>query len=143
MILQIASDGFPELSPGRNMGGVFKDGTARMRFRDYPLSDLAQQFSFALAVPIVDKTGLSGKYDFTLEFSPPETGATVGMLATLLLSPGQTAPLKGNAPNPGQLDTVPTISSAMERQLGLKLEGTKIATDSLVIDHVEKTPIEN
>jgi uncharacterized protein (TIGR03435 family) len=143
VILQIGSDGFPELAPGRNMGGIFKDGTARMRFRDYPMFDLAQQFAFALGVQIVDRTGLSETYDFTLEFTPPETGSVVAMMATLGLSPGQTAPLKGNAPNPAQVDTLPTISSAMERQLGLKLEGTKIASDSLVIDHVEKTPIEN
>ena len=143
MVLQVGSAGFPELAPGRNMGGVFKDGTARMRFRDYPMFDLAQQFSFALGVQIVDKTGLSGTYDFTLEFTPPETGSVVAMMAIMGLSPGQTAPLKGNGPNPVQLDTLPTVSSAMERQLGLKLEATKIATDSLVIDHVEKTPIEN
>jgi uncharacterized protein (TIGR03435 family) len=143
MILRVGSDGFPELAPGRNMGGIFKDGTARMRFRDYPMFDLAQQFSFALGIQIVDKTGLGGTYDFTLEFTPPETGSVVAMMATMGLSPGQTAPLKGNAPNSAQVDTLPTISSAMERQLGLKLERTKIATDSLVIDRVEKTPIEN
>lgn len=43
----------------------------------------------------------------------------------------------------GQLDAVSTISSAMERQLGLKLEASKIPVDTLVIDHVERTPIEN
>jgi uncharacterized protein (TIGR03435 family) len=68
--LQTEKDGFPELFPERNMGGMFKDGTVRIRFRDYPLNDLAQQFSFALASHIIDKTGLSGKYDFTLEFTP-------------------------------------------------------------------------
>ena len=140
--LQTQSDGFPELFPEHNAGGTFKNGTVRMRFRDYPMSDLVQQFSFALAVQIVDRTGLSGTYDFTLEFTPPETGSMVGMLATLLLSPGQTAPLK-NGPNPGQVDSLPTISSAMERQLGLKLEGAKMASESLVIDSIEKTPIEN
>jgi uncharacterized protein (TIGR03435 family) len=41
--LEVQKDGFPELSSGRNMGGTFKDGDVRMRFRDYPLIDLAQQ----------------------------------------------------------------------------------------------------
>jgi uncharacterized protein (TIGR03435 family) len=141
--LQIGPDGFPELFPGRNMGGTFNAGTVRMRFRDYPLSDLVQQFSFALAVPLSDRTGLGGKYDFTLEFTPPETGRKVGGLATLALSPGQTAALNGNWPDPGQVDSLPTVSAAMEKQLGLKLEATKVAIDSLVIDHVERNPIAN
>jgi uncharacterized protein (TIGR03435 family) len=124
--LQTQKDGFPELFPGRNIGGTFKDGTVRIRFRDYPLSDLVQQFSFALAVHVIDKTGLGGRYDFTLEFTPPENGRMVGLLATLPLAAGQKAPLNRNGPNPGQMDSVPTVSSAMERQLGLKLELTAI-----------------
>lgn len=138
-------DGFPQLFPGRNMGGIFteNDGTVRIRFRDYPLSDLVQQFSFTLAVHMIDKTGLSGKYDFTLEFTIPENGFMVGVIATLPLSTGQMAPLNRNGPSPAQEDAVPIVSSAMEKQLGLKLEATKIPVDTLVIDHAEKTPAEN
>jgi len=141
--LQPQKDGFPELFPDRNMGGTFKDATVRMRFRDYPLFDLAQQFSFALAAHVVDKTGLTGKYDFTLEFTLPENGRMVGMLATLPLSPGQPAPVNRNGPDPGQVDSVSTVSSAMERQLGLKLEASRVAIDTLVIDRAERTPTEN
>ena len=138
--LQTQKDGFPELFPERNMGGTFKDGTVRMRFRDYPLSDLVQQFSFALAADVIDRTGLTGKYDFTLEFTLPENGSMVGRLATMPLSPGQMAPLSKSGPAEGQLDSVSTVSSAMERQLGLRLEASRIAVETLVIDHVEKTP---
>ena len=136
-------DGFPQLFPGHNMGGTFKDGVVRIRFRDYPLFDLTQQLSFALAAHLMDRTGLHGNYDFMLEFTPPEEGFLVGILATLPLSPGQTAPLNKNGPNPAQQDAVSIISSAMEKQLGLKLEATKIALDTLVIDHAERTPTEN
>ena len=141
--LQTQKDGFPELFPAHNMGGTVKDGTVRIRFRDYPLSDLVQQLSFALAVRVADKTGLTGKFDFTLEFTLPENGRMAGMLLTLPLSPGQAAPLNRGGPVDGQVDSVSTISSAMERQLGLKLDASKIAVDMLVIDHVERTPIEN
>ncbi len=141
--LQADRDGFPNLFPERNMGGTFTGGTARIRFRDYPLSDLVQQFSFALAARIIDKTGLTGKYDFTLEFTPPENGSLVGLLATLPLSPGQQAPLSLAGANPGQLDSASAVSSAMEKQLGLKLEASKIPVDVLVIDHVDKTPTPN
>ncbi len=141
--LEAEKDGFPQVFPGRNMGGTFKDGVVRIRFRDYPLFDLTQQLSIALGAHLTNRTGLGGKYDFTLEFMPPENGFIVGIRVTLPLAPGQIAPLNKDGPNPVQLDAVPIISSAMEKQLGLKLEGTKIVVDTLVIDHVEKTPTEN
>jgi uncharacterized protein (TIGR03435 family) len=62
-----------------------------------------QQFSFALGVHVIDKTGLSGKYEFTLEFTPPENGNMVGIVATLPLSAGQPAPLNKSGPTDGQL----------------------------------------
>jgi uncharacterized protein (TIGR03435 family) len=143
VVLGIEKDGFPTVFPGRNMGGTFQDGVVRLRFRDYPLFDLTQQLSIVLAAHIVDRTGLGGKYDFTLEFTLPENGFMVALRATLPLAPGQIAPLNKDGPSPPQQDAVPIISSAMEKQLGLKLEATKIAVDTLVIDHVEKTPTEN
>jgi uncharacterized protein (TIGR03435 family) len=141
--LQAEKDGFPQLFPQRNLGGTFKNGAVRIRFRDYPLSDLVQQFSFALASHVIDRTGLSGTYDFTFEFTPPENGYLVGILATLPLAPGQKASVNRNGPDPGQLDSVSVVSSAMEKQLGLKLEAVKLPIDTLVIDHAEKTPTEN
>jgi uncharacterized protein (TIGR03435 family) len=137
-------DGFPKLFPGSNMGGLFeRDGAVRLRFRDYPLFDLTQQVSFTLSAHLVDRTGLAGKYDFTLEFAlPPEGLILVGTQATQPLSPGQTAPLY-REPSPAEQDAVAIVSAAMEKQLGLKLEATKITMDTLVIDHVEKTPTDN
>jgi uncharacterized protein (TIGR03435 family) len=141
--LQTEKDGFPQLWPGRNMGGTFKDGVVRMRFRDYPLSDLTQQLSAALQAHLIDRTRLDAKYDFTLEFTVPENGFSVELGATLPLAPGQMAPFRKEGPDAGQLDSLPIVSAAMEKQLGLKLEAAKIAVDTLVIDHVEKTPTEN
>jgi uncharacterized protein (TIGR03435 family) len=64
---ELQRDGFPQLFPGRNMGGRYEEDEVRIRFRDYPLFDLVQQLSFALAARIVDKTGMTSKYDFTLK----------------------------------------------------------------------------
>jgi uncharacterized protein (TIGR03435 family) len=108
--LPLQKDGFPELFPGSNMGGTVNQGTVRIRFRDYPLFDLVQQLSFALAVRNIDRTGLTGKYDFLLEFTLPENGATVGAIATMPLRSGQTAPLNRNGPNEVQMDSVSVIS---------------------------------
>lgn len=141
--LKTQQDGFPELFPGRNMGGAFQNGTVRMRVRDYSMSDLVQQTSFALNVRMVDKTALTGKYDFTFEFTPPQDAFIVGIGMTLPLAPGQSSPLNKEGMNPGREESVSIISSAMEKQLGLKLEPAKIPIDTLVIDRVEKTPVEN
>ena len=65
--------------------------------------------------PVVDKTGLDGFWDFTLEFVPDgmkDRGAD-------------------------GLDG-PSLSTALREQLGLKLEAEKTAVDVYVIDHVQK-----
>jgi uncharacterized protein (TIGR03435 family) len=136
-------DGFPNLFPGRNMGGTITDGTVRVRFRDYPMSDFAQQLSFALGMRIAERTRLNGRYDFTLEFTPDENASQVGILATLPLSPGQEAPLNSTFPTDGQLRSVPIVSSAIEKQLGLKLEPSRLGVEMLVIDQVERSPTAN
>jgi uncharacterized protein (TIGR03435 family) len=69
---------------------------------------------------VVDKTELTGKYDFTLRFSP-DNAAT--------------------QESPSTAD-VPSIFTALQEQLGLKLEPAKAPVESLVIDHVER-PSEN
>ncbi len=68
-----------------------------------------------VAPDIVDKTGLTGRYDFSLEY---ETSL---------------------APDTGGL----TLVTALEKQVGLKLEQKKAALDVLVVDHAEKVPSEN
>ncbi len=141
--LETQKDGFPQLFPGRNMGGIFKDGVVRMRFRDYPMFELAQQLSAGLGVRLIDKTGLGQTYDFTLEFTPPPDGTRLAVRLTLPLSIGQEARETKDPPSLAQQDAVPIVSSALEKQLGLKLDATKIRVDTLVIDHLERTPSEN
>jgi uncharacterized protein (TIGR03435 family) len=132
-----------KLNLDSNLGGdVNRDGVVRLRFRDTSLFDLTQQISFALSAHLTDRTGLAGKYDFALEFALPLEGFIVGVQAALPLAPGQIAPLYRD-PSPAEQDAVAIVSAAMEKQLGLKLEAAKITMDTVVIDHVEKTPTEN
>ncbi len=71
---------------------------------------------------IVDRTGLDGLFDLDLDFQPEQT---------VQGPPG--------APPPGAGDpNSPSIFTAVQEQLGLKLESTKGPVDVLVIDHVER-----
>jgi bla regulator protein blaR1 len=78
----------------------------------------------------VDKTGLTGKYDFVLEWTP-DPGADARAQG---FGDGVTEP----APAPGG----PSIFTALQEQLGLRLESQKGPVENIVIDRVEK-PSEN
>lgn len=70
--------------------------------------------------PVVDRTGLTGKYDFTIEWTPESNGPAA--------SAGEVRPdIQGT-----------TFLEAVKEQLGLKLESTKAPLKVLVIDHVER-----
>jgi bla regulator protein BlaR1 len=89
------------------------------------LDDLAQQPFFRLGGPIVNKTGLTGTYDFILDWTPEPVGE----------------PTTSNSESPVDTDA-PSVFTALQEQLGLKLLLTKGAVEVIVIDHVEM-PSEN
>ena len=81
--------------------------------------------------PVIDSTGLKGKYDFVWTFSSESVGTP----------PVVAQPDDGGVIPAGEAGI--TLFGALERQLGLRLEPRKIAIDAFVIDHAEKTPVEN
>jgi bla regulator protein BlaR1 len=85
--------------------------------------------SHQLGLLIVNKTGLKGNYDFKLKWTPDEGQGQM---------PG--GPPGDAAPPPDA--SGPTIFTALQEQLGLKLESQKGPMDTIVIDHVER-PSEN
>ena len=79
------------------------------------MQDLASVFQRAvLERPVVDQTGLKGQYDFALKYTYDESRA----------------PTDGSAP--------PSLFTAIQEQIGLKLEPVKAPAEVLVIDHVEQ-----
>jgi len=74
--------------------------------------------------PVVDQTGLPGRFDFELKWTPDEF--QFGGLGVKVPPPSDSA----TAP--------PDLFNAMQEQLGLKLVSTKAAVEVLVIDRVEK-----
>jgi uncharacterized protein (TIGR03435 family) len=84
--------------------------------------------SNVLDKPVVNQTGLTGRYDFNLRFTPDQT---------------QLANFGAGAPAPTvDPDAPPDIFAAFEQQLGLKLESTRASVDVMVIEKIER-PSEN
>ena len=132
-------NGFPQLPPGKSGSlGATANGLTRTTSRGLPLSMLIFQLGPQLGTitgpntyapgRIVDKTGLTGKYDFNLEYVG---GGGIGAALSL--------PTAADGQEPIGLSFV----DAIEKQLGLKLTKSTAPFDVLVIDHVEKTPTEN
>jgi uncharacterized protein (TIGR03435 family) len=71
----------------------------------------------------VDKTGLSGQFDMTLEWNPDITRVPEGV---------------SNAPTLAEFEARPVLFTAVREQLGLKLESDTAAMDVLVIDSVNR-----
>jgi uncharacterized protein (TIGR03435 family) len=130
--LELDREGFPKLSYP-TMAATMSFGPngvpiTHLAARAQPVSTLLSALQNATGMPMHDKTGLTGKYDFNL-------GYTVGVVAT----PAGT----GSADSPQAADPgVPDIRAAI-KNLGLTLEPMKVMLDVLVVDHVEKDPTEN
>jgi uncharacterized protein (TIGR03435 family) len=101
---------------------------ARTQGGKIPMPELTRVLSFLLGRTIVDETGFTGTFDPHLEFAWDDALAGVPGLGR----PGDGKPVP-TADNPG-----PSIFSAMQEQLGLKLESAKGPVEVLLIDHVEK-----
>ncbi len=112
-----------------------------------PIEFLAQQLSMQTGRKVIDQTGLKGSYDFELKWSPePGPGGMMGGGPAGGGPPGGGPPGAGPGPGPDggapPDASGPSIFTALQEQLGLKLDSAKGPVDMLVIDHVEK-PTEN
>ena len=115
----LGSDGFPVLPPGPAMASM--NGRARLQARKEAMERFTERLANQLGQPVTDATGLKGEYDYNLYWVTDLTGRGAG----------------------ADVDSGPTLLTAIQDQLGLKLEATKGQIDVLVIDHVEKIPTEN
>jgi uncharacterized protein (TIGR03435 family) len=90
------------------------------------MSDLETMLTQITGRTVLDKTGLKGNYDLTLNWAPEENPAVFNTGA-------DTTPSDSSGPS---------IFTALQEQLGLKLESQKAPVEILIIDHVER-PSEN
>jgi uncharacterized protein (TIGR03435 family) len=109
--------------------GVLRMGRGSLETNGAPVSNFILGLSQQLGRPVIDKTGITGFYDIKLQWTPE-------------LGQGQVAP-GGSEPAPPPPDiSGPSIFTAIQEQLGLRLESSKGPVEVLVIDSVQK-PTEN
>lgn len=121
--LTVAKGG-PKLEKSKSDPGALNDSSGHgigaqqyMKFTNDSMSDFAQVMQLMGNRPVIDQTNLPGRYDFTLLWTPDVIRAT--------------------DPN-----TAPGLFTAVQEQLGLKLEPARAPADVLVIDHAGR-PSEN
>ncbi len=109
------------------------NGQAHTEAKGQPLSKLTAMLGNTLRRPVIDKTGLTGKYDFSIDFH-------IDLREFGLPPPGPGGPAASgdSATDPG-----PDLAVAVEQQLGLRLVAGKANLDVLVVDKAEKVPTAN
>jgi len=112
--------------------GMMRMGRGSVEGQGVALDALVRAISGQLGRPVIDRTGLTGRYDIKMQWTP---------------EPGQNATPLGGALPPGVEPPPadpngPSIFTALQEQLGLRLESEKAPVDLVVIDRVEK-PSEN
>jgi uncharacterized protein (TIGR03435 family) len=112
--------------PADNRGGLLF-GPNRLEATSTALTFLLGPLSALLGRQVIDKTNLSGLYDIKLQWAP-DVNQSTGVFGGV-----NTAVPDGNAPS---------MFTAVQEQLGLRLEASRAATDVLVIDSIEH-PTEN
>jgi uncharacterized protein (TIGR03435 family) len=117
-------DGFPIVS-GNGMILETQNGRSRLAAKQASIAQICNFLGIQYARPVIDQTGLTGKYDYHLEFAPENAPP----------------PDAGSPATSG--DPAPTLLMAIQDQLGLKLEAKKLPVDIVVVDHIERTPTEN
>jgi uncharacterized protein (TIGR03435 family) len=128
------SDGVDPGSMGRPQAAQlpmmsFSQKGMTMKGHDATIESLVEMLSQQIGITVVDNTGLTGKYDYTLSWMPDEDS----MQLMGLPIPGPPSDGGGQPHEPAG----PSIFAALEEQLGLKAEVRKAPVDVIVIDHIE------
>jgi uncharacterized protein (TIGR03435 family) len=121
---------------------MMMNGRTRLVGEGLPVEKLAQALAMQLGRPVTDQTGLTGTYDFSVEFDPAGMAGMRGVLPPMLPTGGPGGGGDVPAANPPESEAA-SLFTALQQQLGLKLEQKKGPLDMLVVDHSEKVPVEN
>jgi bla regulator protein BlaR1 len=119
----------PDGRPAPSGAHLMRMGRGELTAQGLGMEQVAHLLTQQTGRTVVDNTRLKGNYDFTLHWTPDQSGPTLN-------GPG------GGPDSSTSSESGPSIFTAIQEQLGLKLESQKGPVEILVIDHVEK-PSEN
>ena len=127
----------PEPGRGpRGRGGMMRLGRGELDSQGTTIANFAEALSRMLGRNVIDQTGLTGKYNFNLKWTPDENQMA------MFRGPGDGPKGDAGGGPPPPDPNGPSIFSAVQDQLGLKLEAKKGPVDVYIIGSVEK-PTEN
>ena len=126
----VAAKNGPKLREVEAGGSDTSTGRGQFTGRKVSMPQFADWLSRMMDRPVVDKTEIKGVFDIKLEWTPEESQP---------LGLGET----GERRPPTDSPSGPSIFTALQEQLGLKLQGQKLPVEILVVDHAEKVPTEN
>jgi uncharacterized protein (TIGR03435 family) len=128
LVLTVGKNGH-KLEPTETEGSPsFQTGKMNLTGKGATLSQLTEFLSHEMHTPILDQTGLTGKFNYFLDIGPYIT-------EEIRKSGGP-----GGGPPP---DAPSIIAQAIQAQLGLKVDAKKAPVEMVIIDHLEKSPTEN
>ena len=120
----------PALPDVPTLSGQLNATRAQLTGQHATVKQLVSTLTVDLGRPVIDKTGLTGLFDFKLEWTPDNYQLSRTM--PMAIPPS-------DSPDSAGL----SLFTAVKEQLGLRLESQKGPGDVVVIDHVERIPIEN
>jgi uncharacterized protein (TIGR03435 family) len=115
----------PPPQPGQKMECGLMIGPGRLNAGGMPMSNLATALAPQVGRIVLDKTELTGNYDFELTYAPE----AIGSVGAPALINGGAVPVDPNAPN---------LFTALQEQLGLKLDSQRGPVEVVVIDRLEQ-----
>jgi uncharacterized protein (TIGR03435 family) len=120
----VAAKGGTKLQPSKSNGTTIDSWNSKIDIRggDNTVALLAEELSKKLGRVVIDKTGIPGRYDILLIWIPDD---------------GAAPPSTGSTGISASTDSGPSIFTAIQEQLGLKLEPQKGPVQVLVIDRIE------
>ena len=124
-VLTLAKGG-PKFSESTSEGPPSGKGRGgQLLFERYSMPELALQLSQPFGRPVIDATGLKGRYDIHMDMTSYST------------------PPAADGNQPAAMDQVGIMITALQEQMGLKVEGRKDLVDTLIVDHAERKPAVN
>ena len=148
-------DGFPVVHGPFTMGQMDGSRKTRTKYQERSMAEFVSNLGFIIGSSrgksvldgylqprVVDKTRLTGKYTFILEYYNAGTASLAAALPMLDRTGGGAT--DNSAPAASDPSGAPDIFTAVRKQLGLRLDKTAdVPLDVIIVDSVDKTPTEN